>query len=369
MKIIPIIKATSVGCNLRCAYCFYRSTDQNKVTPMPQAVLQKLIEETIKANPKCAEFDWLGGEPTLAGVDFFDEVVSIQSHYRLPNQVVTNKLQTNGTMLNERWVKFLIANDFHLGISIDGPPELHDIYRRDNGDNPTALKVLNSIKLLQELGHKRWGTITVITDQNVDYPEVIYNFFRSVGITKMAFNPTKGTNESGKQIAIAPSPTAYGNFMCRIFDRWCNEDNPEIVIRQFHSIMQGFLGGKYRLCTFSGQCQQFFSVNYNGDAYPCEDDHLDERWCFGNVSQGWKPIIESEAYLRYIERIGDIRNGCTSCKWYDACQGGCTRYYSIFDAHGNHKNYYCEAEKQLFSHIKQRLELFQDSLVNKAGVN
>jgi len=194
---------------------------------MPQAVLQKLIEETIKANPKCAEFDWLGGEPTLAGVDFFDEVVSIQSHYRLPNQVVTNKLQTNGTMLNERWVKFLIANDFHLGISIDGPPELHDIYRRDNGDNPTALKVLNSIKLLQELGHKRWGTITVITDQNVDYPEVIYNFFRSVGITKMAFNPTKGTNESGKQIAIAPSPTAYGNFMCRIFDRWCNEDNPE----------------------------------------------------------------------------------------------------------------------------------------------
>jgi len=362
MKIIPIIKSTSVGCNLRCQYCFYRSTDQTQVIIMALPVLEKLIKETISFNASRVEFDWLGGEPTLAGVDFYREAVAIQARYRRAGQVVVNKLQTNGTTLNEEWVEFFLKNDFHLGISIDGPPEFHDIYRKDVGGNPTAVKVLNAIKLLQEFGHKRWGTITVITDGNVGNPEITYEFFRSVGITKMAFNPTKGRDESGEQIDIAPTPYAYGNFMCRLFDCWCKEDNPEVVIRQFHSIMQSLLGGAYRLCTFSGQCQQFFSVDYNGNVYPCEDDYLDNRWCFGNVTQGWQAIQEHSTYLCYSACIEEIRKGCVGCEWYNICRGGCTRYYSIFDEHSSHTNYYCSAEKTLFTHIKKRLDAFATSL-------
>ena len=172
----------------------------------------------------------------------------------------------------------------------------------------------------------------------------------------MAFNPVKGLEpKTLLPPASAPQPHQYANFMKKVFDCWWKNDDPTITIRQFHSIIQGLLGGRYRLCTYSGRCQRFFSVDYNGDVYPCEDDIPTENLRFGNIEEGWKIILQSEKYQQYCQLIVDLRQKCRECRWYNVCRGGCTRYYNILVEGVEHKNYFCEAEKTIFQHIDERI--------------
>ncbi len=358
MRVIPIIKPQSTFCNLRCEYCFYRETNQEeKVAPMKQSVLEALIRETQTLGDPFVEYDWLGGEPLLAGLDFFHEVVRIQQHYRQNGQVIINKIQSNGVLVDESWVDFFQKNGFQVGISIDGPARCHDRYRKDDKGQGTHQRVLEAIRLLKRAKTVRWGTITVVSRANVESPEEVYRFFLSEGIHKMAFNHVKAFDRhTGSPLEFSPTPEEYVNFMKTLFDFWLADDDPRIDIRQFHSIMQGILGGRYRLCTYAGQCYRFFSIDYNGNVYPCEDDTPTEEICFGNITEGWQAILNSNKYQQHRQLISDIRKECQQCKWYEVCRGGCSRNYRLYIPGVEHKNYLCEAEKSIFEYVFQQMQ-------------
>lgn len=353
-----IVKPTGLWCNLACSYCFYKDRREEQRIPavMSAAVLDRTIQEVIQSSGKVADFNWLGGEPLLAGMDFFRETVMLQKHYKLDGQAIINKIQTNGTLVNSAWLEFFLENDFQVGISCDGPKIFHDRFRYDDRGRSVFEKVQNSIELLA--GSKvRFGVICVVNSHNAAYPEAIYNFFIGLGVNSLAFNPAKGRDEeNGKLLESSVEPQQYAEFMIKMFDRWMKDDNPKFVIRQFRSIMQSLLGGKYRLCGFAGRCWDFLAITRKGDIYPCQDERKDGVFCFGNINEGIKKALSSATYQEFKALAQKIREKCLSCRWYHVCRGGCNRDYYLHFPGVRHTNFFCVAHQKLYRHIADRLK-------------
>lgn len=353
-----IVKPVGFSCNLRCRYCFYidcplMKTDE-RVQRMDDPTLDRLIMEGVRGNPRHAEFNWLGGEPLLAGRDFYDRVVELQERYRQPGQRISNRVQTNGTLVTPAWADFFAQHRFSVGLSIDGPPELHDLFRFDINGAGTGDRAMTALGLLRErqVSH---GVICVVNSVNVGEPDHVYSYFRDHGVTMMAFNHAKGLDASGQPLVTTVAPEAYAQFMCRVFDRWMEDDNPTVVIRHFKSILHALLGGRYRMCVLSNSCHTFFGVERNGDLYPCED-HPGDGWLpLGNIRQGMEAIRQHPQYQRFQEVVAAARNSCRTCSWWSVCQGGCPRDYYFNHPQAVHKNRMCRAYRTIFTHVNNRL--------------
>lgn len=361
MRVIPIIKVCGVACNCSCHYCFYRyERNRQKIQVMNVENLGLLTKEFMSLYELGAEFDWHGGEPLLAGVEFFSQVVATQARYKKPQQAMINKIQTNGILVNNEWADFFKENDFQIGVSIDGPQILHDYYRRDQRGIGTFTRALKAYQLLKEVG-VRVGIITVVHDVNSSYPNEMYNFFKDLGVTSLVLNPCKGYNVPGRRISTGMvTPEAYGNFMTKFFDRWFKDDNPDFSIRQFRNILQRYYGGPYISCNFAGQCQNLFTINFDGLVYPCEEDFFLVNDSFGHLSEGLSIIMKKPIYLDYTERVRSIRSNCLNCEYWQYCHGGCTRDY--FNNEGQRiDNYFCFAWKKIFSHILSKVKQAEDT--------
>ena len=369
-----IVKPTGAACNLSCEYCYYREKDAlyppTASRRMSDAVLESFTRQYIESQPQGeVVFSWQGGEPTLLGVQFFRRAVEIQKRYA-DGQPVANTLQTNGVLLDEEWCSFLAENRFLVGVSVDGPPDLHDRFRRDGTDGPTAERVLRGIREMSARG-VQFNTLTVVNRVNADKPLEVYRHLRSIGSRFMQFIPlverlTDG-NHAGRALAgppgtgdgdaatVAPwsvQPRQYRDFLCAIFDLWVREDVGRVYVQLFDAALGAWTGSGSGLCVLDRRCGSALALECNGDLYSC-DHFVYPEFRLGNILE--TPLVDL-ARGRSQEVFADAKNGtlprqCRECPVLFACNGGCPKHRFLRSADGGPGlSYLCSAYRGFYAH-------------------
>lgn len=355
-----LIKPASSLCNLRCRYCFYCDIAENRSVAnlglMQPDTVQALLQETFSQlnSGGGVHFAFQGGEPTLAGLDFFRDFVIKGKEYNVKNVSVTYSLQTNGTLLDENWAVFLKEHDFLVGLSLDGTKDLHDLYRVDVRQEGTWSRVSSSYRLLEK--HRvRTNILCVVTAQCAKHPEKVYNQLKNLGARYFQFIPCLDPlDHAEKRPGYSLSAEAYGKFLCRMFDLWYRDWTRQdyCSIRLFEDYVNILLGQPQgTTCSTCGQCGGYLVVEGDGSVYPCDFFALD-KWKLGNIRENAIPELVSNPHFREFMELGQNRPAeCTDCPWVPLCRGGCKNDWVGAEPH----NRYCPALKAFFTHAYQRL--------------
>jgi len=353
-----LIKPSGSDCNLDCKYCFYkrRSPEIGRGRQrMSYEVLERLIEDYMKLRFPQSSFAWQGGEPTLMGLDFYKKAVELQNKYGADGQAVSNALQTNAILLDERWCRFLHEYNLLVGISIDGPKELHDHYRVDHSGSGTYDKVIRAIETCKQ--HKvEFNILVLLNNKNADYPDMLFDFFIRLGTRYLQFIPCVELDPATGKIAdFSVTPQQYGEFLCRIFDRWQDHGPQNLSIRDFDSILSFCVTGKHSICTFDRQCSQYIVIEHTGDCFPC-DFFVEPNWRLGNISETPIEKLAASAKKRTFARAKqNLSNKCLVCRHLALCRGGCMkdRVPFVDDSFGR-ESYFCESYKRFFDYSMPR---------------
>lgn len=350
-----LLKPAGPDCNLNCGYCFY--LEKAALFPRPRhRMTEKILTETLRqALTQCQDglsLSWQGGEPSLMGLAFYQKAVDLQERFGKGKRV-GNAFQTNGVLMDGKWGDFFKKYKFLVGLSLDGPEQIHDHYRKTSkGAGSWETVAANAGRLLAQ--GVQVNAMTCLSDYSVRYPEEIYNFHKEMGLAYMQFIPILERGRAGES-ALAPfSITArqYGDFLCRIFDLWradFKDGRPTTSVRLFESTFFRLLGQPNPQCTFRESCGQYLVVEHNGDVFPC-DFFVEPRWKLGNVMEGnLTRMLNSERMAAFRELKSQLPEKCLSCQFRPFCHGGCTKDRA-FDTGAARPNYFCEAYSQLFGH-------------------
>jgi uncharacterized protein len=371
-------------CNLDCKYCFY--LEKETLYPatsrwqMPPEVLDRYIQQYIAAQPHNeVHFAWQGGEPTLLGVDFFRTVVALQAKHS-QSTTIHNALQTNTTLIDDEWASFFAENGFLVGVSIDGPRELHDHYRVDKGNTPTFDRVLRGIAKLKE-HNVDFNTLTVVNRQNSQHPLDVYRFLKEIGSGFMQFIPVV------ERQSIAPAPTgltliqphsaqpasvtewsvepqAYGNFLIQIFDEWVRHDVGRCFVQLFDVALESWLGLHASLCVFRETCGSALAMEHNGDLYSC-DHYVYPENLLGNVmTSALAQMTNSPAQQNFgLDKRDSLPRMCRECDVRFACNGECPKHRFLTTPDGEPGlNYLCAAYMAFFRHIHPYMQFMASEL-------
>lgn len=358
-----LAKPAGPDCNLRCTYCFYRQKagmfPESKIHRMSESTLENLIAQSMEYGRDLVMFSWQGGEPTLMGLEFFKKVVKIQERYLRPTQVVSNALQTNGTLLDRQWAKFLREHAFLVGVSLDGPKSLHDHYRRDGNGKGTYDRVLQTIRMLMEEGVEV-NTLTLVNDQNVQHPDSVYQALCATGVKWFQFVPCVEPGPKHSPAFYSVNPELYGDFLCRLFDLWL--DSPiDISIRDFDDFMLIRQGHVSTTCTTKPYCGGYVVVEHTGDVFPC-DFFVLPRWRLGNVNETpLSQLLHSDKLREFGEQKAKLSDHCHECPWLPYCYGGCCKYRIILGGSISEPTYLCPAYQRFYSHATSVLDELSSS--------
>jgi uncharacterized protein len=349
-----IVKPISYKCNLQCDYCFFDSLPKEKFNTISSSVIEKVIREYLEYQNNNV-FVWHGGEPLLAGIDFFKEIIEIQSRYNEGNKIV-NYLQTNATLLNQKWVDFLKSHSFRVGVSVDGPRAINRIHRRYiNGKDPYE-DIVDGIKLLRESDIFP-GSITVITKRNLEYlPEILNFLYFDLKFEYLAFNAYV-PNVSIREIDLLNN-NEYFYLLKTCFDFWYTQNDYNFGIRDIDEILAGILGFPVNSCGYSGRCHDFFTVDNKGVFQPCERLINKKEYIFGDIkTQSFSDIINSEARKEYkAYQLLGTPNKCNKCELFNNCHNGCTSFRTENSERQKQGiNIYCESKKKIHTYIKSLL--------------
>lgn len=360
-------------CNLDCTYCFY--LEKEKLYPatsrwaMSPDVLESYVEQYIAAQPAdAAHFAWQGGEPTILGVDFFEKVVELERKHARGRQI-TNAIQTNGVLLDDRWGEFLARNGFLVGISVDGPPEIHDHYRVDKGGKPTFDRVMNGIRVLKRHGVP-FNTLTVVTSRSTRQPLEVYRFLKEIGSGYMQFIPiverTAERPASDGLVLIQPSfrgraevtpwsvePLAFGNFLCRIFDEWVRHDVGRQFVQLFDVALEIWVGMGASLCVFGETCGRALAMEHTGDVYSCDHFVYPENRLGNIMDAPLADMVESAQQRTFgLAKRDLLPRYCRECDVRFACNGECPKHRFATTPDGEAGlNYLCAGYKAFFHHV------------------
>ncbi len=337
-----MIKPVGADCNLACEYCYYRG--KRSLYPgsdfrMADEVLEQATRAYLRANPAPeVVFGWQGGEPLLAGLDFYRRAVALQAECADEGQRVSNTLQTNGTLLDEEWCEFLREHGFLVGLSLDGPRAAHDAYRRDPTGGPTFDRVM--------------------TAANAGRPVEVYRFFRDeVGARFIQFIPIVepvaaadgGTSVSERSV----SGDEYGRFLSRVFDEWVQRDVGTVFVQTFDSALASWLGGPAALCVFAEECGRALVLEHNGDLYAC-DHFVRPEYRLGNIMESpLAEMVDSEQQQTFGRAKREaLPAACGECHYLFACRGGCPKNRLIPQNPGEPaSNHLCAGYRYFFAHI------------------
>lgn len=341
-----LIKPVSGRCNLRCDYCFYSGVQKRlypDATVMSGEVLSEMIRQYLSLGLEQSMFSWQGGEPTLAGLDFFKEAVSLMQRQGRGGQSVGNALQTNGILLDSHWAEFLEQYRFLVGVSIDGPRELHEIHRGRSFE-----KALAGARTCTEHGVEV-NVLAVVNRDSEGRAREIYDFFREEGFRHAQFIPCVEPGEGDRRIApFSVTPEGYGDFLLELFETW-REDDEALSIRLFDSLTELAAGGDSRYCVISPLCAQYLVVEASGDIYPC-DFFVREELKVGNLLE--MSLLEAfdDPKTREFGRRRTIRpERCRSCRHWRVCFGGCLKD-RVAAGGFDRPTYFCEAMMRFLDH-------------------
>ncbi|WP_292519469.1 anaerobic sulfatase maturase [Methanoculleus sp.] len=356
-------KPTGARCNLDCAYCFYRTKEglyPESTFQMTDAVMEAYIRQTIAghAAPEVT-FAWQGGEPTLMGLSFFRRAVAVQKKYAGPKTRIENTFQTNGILLDDDWCRFFRDNRFLVGLSLDGPRDLHDAYRRDRQDRGTFDRVLNAARLLQK--HRvEFNILCAVTSTNADHPLEVYRFFRDeLGAPYIQFIPIV-ERENGKTVTDrSVRPEQWGRFLIGVFDEWIRRDVGRTFLLNFDWALAGWLGVAGSVCVFAPTCGLGVALEHNGDLYSCDHfvgpDHL-----LGNIlTTPLSELVASEKQRRFgAAKRETLPRQCRECRFLAVCNGECQKNRFVRTPDGEAGlNYLCDGYKAFFSHVDRPMRM------------
>lgn len=344
-------------CNLDCEYCYY--LEKQGLYPgksrfrMSEELLETYVKQYIEAQPgPVVPFAWQGGEPTLMGLQFFEKVVELQRKYLPAGWRCTNALQTNGTLLTPEWCKFFRENEFLVGISLDGPAELHDRYRLDKKQRPTHAKVMEGLRLLQEHGVE-YNVLCVVNRINVKHPLEVYRFFKEHGVRHMQFIPlVEREGADGVSHRTVPAKE-YGLFLAAIFDEWIRHDIGKVYVQIIEECFLVWLGHQAQLCVFRETCGRALAMEHNGDLFSC-DHFVFPEYKLGNITETpLSALVASAAQAKFgAGKKETLPRYCLECEVRFMCNGGCPKDRFIQTPDGEPGlNYLCEGYRYFFNYV------------------
>ncbi len=310
--------------------------------------LERLVDTYLFYSYPQSVFAFQGGEPTLAGLPFFETLNKLQNQYGRGGQSVSNALQTNAVLLDKNWCDLFRSYKWLLGVSLDGPEEVNDLYRFNKEGRGTWKRVMTSIELLQE-NDVEFNILCVVSQANVARAKELYRFYRSMGIDQLQFIPLAEFNANGDPLPFSISAEQYGRFLCEMFDVWW-PDHREVRIRFFDNTAEALAGLKPGTCTMHEACDSYVVVEYNGDVYPC-DFFVDSSWKLGNiVCDSWTEIAGRTRRYSFASKKTLAHPECQICEYQSICHGGCPKYRHGPHARFEDLDYFCQAYKMIYAH-------------------
>ncbi len=350
------VKPGGAICNLDCRYCYYLDKEHlyPAATPsrMPAGLLEDYIVQHLDAAPgRTASFSWHGGEPTILGLDYFRTIVGIQRKHQRPDVRITNGVQTNGVLLDEEWCRFFASEGFTVGLSVDGPADLHDHYRVSKGRKPSHPSAMHAFRMLHR--HKvPCDILCVVHDRNVREPLRTYGFFKDIGARHIGFLPLVAHGQGTVSPESVPAE-AYGEFLCAIFDEWVRRDIGRIEVQNFEEACRPARRLDHSLCIFRETCGDIPIVERNGDVYSC-DHFVDEPHLLGNISETpLVDLLESGDQRAFGDAKRDtLPRYCRTCEVRSFCNGGCPKDRFLTTPDGEFGlNYLCAGFLRFFRHV------------------
>ncbi len=354
------VKPIGSICNLACHYCYYLKKEHlypnSESFRMPYETLEEYIVQHIEAYPeKVIRFSWHGGEPTVLGLDYFRKIVALQRKYKPPDRRIVNGIQTNGTLLDEGWCRFLATEGFAVGLSLDGTREMHDRYRVTKDQKPTHEQAMQGYRLLQK--HRVYTDILcVVNAYNVRFPLRVYRFFKQINARYITFLPMveQQLDARGGVSDISVPAEAWGAFLCAIFDEWRDQDIGRIKVQIFEEAAMTAFNQEHSLCIFRPTCGDIPVVEHNGDFYSC-DHFVDVEHRLGNIKETpLVELLESPAQRAFGEaKFETLPRYCRECGVRAMCNGGCPKNRFIMTPDGEPGlNYLCAGYKRFFNHCQ-----------------
>ncbi|NQT78834.1 MAG: anaerobic sulfatase maturase [Candidatus Aminicenantes bacterium] len=347
-------------CNLDCHYCYYLKKEhiysKGESFRMPDDILEEYIIQHIEASPEqVIRFSWHGGEPTVLGLDYFRKIVELQRKHQPSNRRIANGMQTNGTLLDEDWCRFLAAEGFTVGISLDGPQKMHDQYRVTKDQKPTYEQTKRGYELMRQ--HKVLNEILcVVNSYNVQYPTQVYRFFKQIKAQYVTFLPMvepQPDAENGVSHITVPAD-AWGVFLCDIFDEWRDQDIGQIKVQIFEEAARTAFNQEHSLCIFRPTCGDVPVIEHNGDFFSC-DHFVDAEHKLGNIRKTpLVELLESPAQRAFGQaKLETLPRYCRTCDVRAMCNGGCpkNRFLQTPDGEAG-LNYLCTGYKRFFNHCR-----------------
>lgn len=380
-------KAAGSSCNLACEYCYYleknnlyKDIQPDKRFIMSDQLLERFIDMYIQSQttPQ-VQFCWHGGESLMRPLSFYKRVVELQQKYAA-GHIIDNTIQTNGTLLNDEWCRFFKDNNWLVGVSIDGPQEFHDEYRRNKMGAPSFRKVMQGINLLKKHGVE-WNAMAVVNDFNADYPLDFYHFFKEIECRYIQFAPIVERilpRKDGRHLAspmdangapladFSVSPEQWGNFLCTIFDEWVRHDVGQYFIQLFDATLANWIGEQPGVCTMARTCGHAGVMEYNGDVYSC-DHFVFPEYKLGNIRTS--TLVEM-MYSPRQQQFGNdkfdrLPDQCRRCKYLFACNGECPKNRFAVTADGQPGlNYLCAGYHRFFEHVAPYMDYMANALKN-----
>ncbi|WP_461013225.1 anaerobic sulfatase maturase [Trueperella pyogenes] len=377
LPVSVVTKPTGASCNLDCSYCFFLSKEllyDQKTQRMSEETLEQFVYSFLAANPDGpVTFLWQGGEPTLRGIDFFKRAVELGKQYCRPAQMVRHAIQTNGTLIDEEWAQFFAANNFLVGISLDGPAALHDIYRTNRAGRATHAQVVRGWQYLQDAGVET-NILSTVHAANQDHPLEVYRYFRDelqaryiqfipivervreqqLHAVERGWNAQTGIlyRQDGTAVTSrSVSPEKYGTFLSTIFDEWIQNDVGDVFVQDFDSALSA-LFFQATVCVHAPECGNNLALEFNGDVYAC-DHWVEPDWKLGNIHQSSLSTLTETETMRTFARKKrtELPQTCRSCPVVRFCHGGCPKDRFVRVDDGAPNNYLCAGYRHFYTHI------------------
>lgn len=378
-----MLKPGGSACNLNCTYCYYLEKEylypSVKSQLMSDQLLEKFIEQYLDSQTQPqVMFTWHGGETLLRPISFYKKALEMQKKYAR-GRTIDNSIQTNGTLLTDAWCEFFKENNFLVGISIDGPQEFHDEYRRNKGGLPTFVKVMKGINLLKKHGVE-YNAMAVVNDYNADYPVEFFNFFKQIDCRYIQFAPIVerlGNRTDGLKLSapheeavltdFSVSPVQWGKFLCGLFDEWIKEDVGKFYIQMFDSTLANWVGEQPGICTLARHCGHAGVMEFNGDVYSC-DHFVFPEFKLGNLNTDTlTSMMYSEKQLKFgTDKHDKLPRQCKECEFLFACNGECPKNRFAYTKDGEPGlNYLCAGWKMFYGHVAPYMDFMKHELLNE----
>lgn len=359
-----LIKPASANCNMDCKYCFYKCLSSHREEYskgfMKEETLETLVREAIAYADGSLTFAFQGGEPTLAGLDFFQKAVELQQKYNNKKLQIENTIQTNGLLIDEKWARFLGEHRFLVGLSLDGPKKMHDRYRKDAAGQDTFARIMHSVQLLEQY-HVDYNVVTVVTNDTAKQASFLYKFWKRNHYPFVQFIPCmdeiKRQDGTQERSIYAVEPEQYGKFLCELFDLWYADfvAGEAMDIRMFSNLAQMAAGYPAEECGMNGCCNCYFVIEGDGSVYPC-DFYCMDAWKLGTVNDGFVQMKTSEKAKAFVEASRPVCAACQECPHFSLCRGGCRRWREPFVDGKPGLNQLCSAYRMFFAHAAERME-------------